>query len=458
MTQPSALLVDDDPDFLSSLELLVKREGFDCRTATTLEQALGLLQSGTPDTVLIDLNLPDGNGLDFLRQHGALEASEVIVITGNATVESAVEALRDGATDYLVKPVDRARLKSCLAHVARTRALKRQVDDLRGELLGLGRFDQMIGRSEPMLRVYELIQRVAPTDASVLISGESGVGKELVAQTIHKLSKRAGKPMLALNCGAMPANLVESELFGHERGSFTGADRRHQGAFERAAGGTLFLDEITEMPVELQVRLLRVLEARSFSRVGGSESIAADVRILASTNREPGEAVSAGVLREDLFYRLNVFPIRLPPLRERGDDVLLLAEVLLAELNEEHGTNKQWTSAALEELRTRPWKGNVRELKNVVNRAFIMGESDLGPESLHSTAGPEPAAPRAGAIEIEVGVPISEAERRLIEATLQYCDGDKTRTAKTLGISVKTLYTRLSLYRAGGAQQAGRSN
>jgi DNA-binding NtrC family response regulator len=452
MTQPTALLVDDDPEFLASLELLVKREGFACKTATTLEKALAALQAGLPDAVLIDLSLPDGNGLDFLRQHGALGGTEVIVITGNATVESAVDALRDGATDYLVKPVDRSRLKSCLANVARTRALKRQVSDLRGELLELGRFDQMIGRSPPMLRVYELIQRVAPTEASVLISGESGVGKELVAQTIHKLSQRSAKPMLALNCGAMPANLVESELFGHERGSFTGADRRHQGAFERAAGGTLFLDEVTEMPVELQVRLLRVLEARSFNRVGGSESIAADVRILASTNREPHEAVAAGSLREDLFYRLNVFPIRLPPLRERGDDVQLLAESMLAELNDEHGTEKQWTSAALKELRSRPWKGNVRELRNLVNRAYILGETDLGPETLLSTAAPTPQAGRSGAIEIAVGVPISEAERRLIEATLEQCNGDKTRAAKTLGISVKTLYTRLSLYKAGEAR------
>jgi len=448
MTRPSALLVDDDPDFLASLELLVEREGFQCRTALTLHQAKVALGEGLPDAVLIDLSLPDGNGLEFLCEQGALDGPEVIVITGHASVESAVEALRNGATDYLVKPVDRARLKSCLAQVARTRALKRQVSDLRGELLELGRFDQMIGRSPPMLRVYELIQRVAPTDASVLISGESGVGKELVAQTIHKLSRREGRPLLALNCGAMPANLVESELFGHERGSFTGAERRHQGAFERAAGGTLFLDEITEMPVELQVRLLRVLEARSFHRVGGSEPIAADVRILASTNREPHAAVAAGLLREDLFYRLNVFPIRLPPLRERGDDVLLLAESMLAELNREQGTEKHWSSAALEELRSRAWKGNVRELRNLVSRAYILGETELGPETLASTAVPELPAARPGAIEITIGVPISEAERRLIEATLEQCNGDKAQAARTLGISVKTLYTRLNLYRA----------
>jgi two-component system, NtrC family, response regulator AtoC len=451
MSQPTVLIVDDDPDFLSSLELLVKREGFAVSTAGTLAEAGVALDQSTPDAVLIDLTLPDGNGLGFLRERGVIEEVEVIVITGNATVESAVEALREGATDYLVKPVDRARLKSCLAHVARTRALKRQVDTLRGELLELGRFDQMIGRSQPMLRLYELIQRVAPTDAGVLISGESGVGKELVAQTIHKLSKRSAKPMLALNCGAMPANLVESELFGHERGSFTGADKRHLGAFERAAGGTLFLDEVTEMPIDLQVKLLRVLESRSFQRVGGNEPITTDVRILASTNRDPQEALAANVLREDLYYRLNVFPIHVPPLRERDDDVVLLAKSMLAELNEQNSTKKQWTSAALESLKGLPWKGNVRELKNVVSRAYILGEGDLGPDTLAGTGSAAASGTQKQAIEITVGLPISEAERRLIKATLEHCGGDKTLAAKTLGISVKTLYTRLSLYKAAEA-------
>ncbi|HZM00675.1 MAG TPA: sigma-54 dependent transcriptional regulator [Planctomycetota bacterium] len=454
MSQPTVLVVDDDPEFRESLELLVKREGFQCRTAGTLAEAGAALKAGLPDAVLIDLSLPDGNGLDGMRELGVSDACDVIVITGHATVESAVEALRQGASDYLVKPLDRARLKSCLAHVARTRALRKQVDSLRGELLELGHFGQMIGRSKPMLQLYELIRRVAPTEASVLISGESGVGKELVAQTIHALSPRASGPLLALNCGAVPGNLVESELFGHERGSFTGAERRHLGVFERASGGTLFLDEITEMPIELQVKLLRVLESCNFLRVGGNEPITANVRVLASTNRDPQEAVAANALREDLYYRLNVFPIRVPPLRDRDDDVLLLAEAVLAELNAANGTSKRWTSAALADLRERPWRGNVRELKNVVSRAFILAESDLEPASVRAPAGSAATSAGNEAIEIAVGMPISEAERRLIQATLKHCDGDKALAAKSLGISVKTLYARLSLYRASGTQPA----
>jgi two-component system, NtrC family, response regulator AtoC len=452
MSQPSALIVDDAPDFLASLEMLVKREGFETRTATTLHAALASLQAAMPDVVLIDLQLPDGNGLEFLREHQVTDATQVIVITGNASVESAVSALQGGATDYLTKPVDRARLKSCLNNVARTRELRKQVNMLREELLGLGRFGPMIGRSKPMQQVFNLIQRVAPTEASVLISGDSGVGKELVAQTIHSLSRRADGPLLAINCGAVPASLIESEVFGHERGSFTGADRRRAGVFERCKGGTLFLDEITEMPVELQVKLLRVLENRQFNRVGGSELIDVDVRIIAATNRDPRKAVDDGLLREDLYYRLNVFPIHVPPLRDRDEDIPLLAEHLLQQLNEEHGTNKRWTGTALDELAARPWNGNVRELKNVVSRAFIMAEADLGPDTVKTSVEPPKEVSRAATFEVSVGVPISEVERRLIEATLQHCGGDKAHAAKTLGISVKTLYNRINLYGAAAPQ------
>ncbi|HTE07065.1 MAG TPA: sigma-54 dependent transcriptional regulator [Planctomycetota bacterium] len=453
--RPLALLVDDDPAFLGSLELLVAREGFECRTAEGLADARRELERAVPDVLLIDLNLPEGDGLEFARTHGLLETTEVIVVTGEASVESAVQALLQGASDYLRKPLDAARLTSCLRGVSRTRALKRQVRTLNGQLRGLGRFGAMVGRSPEMRRVFDLVQRVAPTDASVLIYGESGVGKELVAQAIHDLSPRSRMKFLPVNCGAIPANLIESELFGHERGSFTGADRRRDGIFERARGGTLLLDEITEMPLELQVKLLRVLENRTYTRVGGQEVLDADVRVIAASNREPRKAVTDGALREDLYYRLNVVPLVVPPLRERGEDVLLLAQHFLEQLNAEHQAHKSWSQEALRWLEQQPWRGNVRELKNATSRAWILGESRLGVEHLASAAAPSHAGSSPARLEMKVGSTISDVERMLIEATLDHFHGDKSRTAEALGISVKTLYNRLSVYSASRAAGSG---
>jgi DNA-binding NtrC family response regulator len=398
--------------------------------------------------VLLDLTLPDGDGLAWVRTESAAIGAEVIVITGSTVVDNAVEALRGGALDYLTKPIDRARLGTALMNVARTRALKRELGGLRGELRDLGRFGRLVGRSKPMLEVYDLIARVAATDATVLVRGESGTGKELVAETIHRLSRRRDAPLVPVNCGAISPNLIESELFGHERGSFTGADRLRPGLFERANAGTLFLDEITEMPLELQVKLLRVLETGSVVRVGGSEPIAVDVRIIAATNRDPGEAVKAGQLREDLYYRLNVFPIALPPLRERTGDVELLAEHFLAAQNREAGTSKRFGRAALERLRLEPWPGNVRELANAVQRAFILGEDEIGANALPPSSPAPPEAAEGLVLQVRVGAPIVEVERRLILATLELVRGDKKKAAELLGISLKTLYNRLNVYDA----------
>jgi DNA-binding NtrC family response regulator len=312
-----------------------------------------------------------------------------------------------------------------------------------------------------MLDVYDLISRVAPTDATVLITGESGTGKELVAETLHRCSARRNAVMLPVNCGAVSPNLIESELFGHERGSFTGADRQRTGYFERATGGTLFLDEITEMPLELQVKLLRVLETGSVVRVGGTEPIRVDVRVIAATNRDPVEAVKAGKLREDLYYRLNVFPIALPPLRNRPGDIDLLAEYVLAQLNRESGQQKTWSRAALERLRRCAWTGNVRELRNVVQRAYIMAEDEIGPESLPLPQEVATETSEEGPVlHVRVGSSIDAVERRLILATLQLTGGDKKRAASILGISLKTLYNRLNVYDAyaGGAAQSASPN
>jgi DNA-binding NtrC family response regulator len=315
-----------------------------------------------------------------------------------------------------------------------------------------------------MQRIYEQISRVAGTAVTVFCTGESGTGKELVAKTVHELSRRRKRPFLAINCGAISPNLIESELFGHEKGSFTGADRQHQGFFERAHGGTLFLDEVTEMPLELQVKLLRVLETGTFSRVGSTQSQEADVRVIAASNRPPETAVASGKLREDLLYRLNVFPIMLPPLRDRTDDIGLLAEHFLAEVSQSEGVNKRFTREAVAKLERYRWPGNVRELRNVVQRAYVMTNGDsitdewLPTNNPASSASAAASTPTAAAVEtpaqaapaqngntitVQVGTSIAEAERQLILATFAHCGHNKERTAAALGISLKTLYNRL---------------
>jgi DNA-binding NtrC family response regulator len=327
---------------------------------------------------------------------------------------------------------------------------------LRDELRRLGRFGRLVGRSRPMQEVYDKIARVAPTEATVLLMGESGTGKEIVARTIHELSRRRKRPFLAINCGAISPNLIENEMFGHERGSYTGADRQHKGYFEQADGGTLFLDEISEMPLELQVRLLRVLETGSLMRIGTSRLVETDVRIIAATNRDPREAVRAGKLRDDLYHRLNVFPLEMAPLRERSEDIELIAEHFLAEMNEACGTRKTFAPGAIARMEQFPWPGNVRELKNYIHRVFIMAgdEGIPGPELPAATTGaragasaiapsPSPAAP---AITVPLGTPLSVAARELILSTLQHCGGERKRTAEMLGICTKTLYNRLREY------------
>ena len=441
---PHALIVDDDLSFQLAFAEVVQREGFTIATAPSLKEAREELAKNPPHVLFLDLNLPDGSGMDLLEDLDG--HPETVLITGQASVQTAVEALRRGVSDYLTKPVDFARVKMVLGNVARTRELKEEIGSLRGELRKLGRFGPLIGASPLMQKVYDLVGRVARTDATVLITGETGTGKEMVAQTIHLLSRRSRAAFLPLNCGAVSPTLIESELFGHERGSFTGADRVHKGFFERADGGTLFLDEVTETPMELQVKLLRVLETAAVTRVGGTESINVDVRVVAATNRQPEEAVAAGKLREDLLYRLNVFPIHLPTLWERKEDIDLLAEHFLGLLNKQEGTSKELTRAALERLRTHRWPGNVRELRNVVQRAFILAEQDVGLDALPLGVH-EPA--EGSSLQMKVGTSVAEMERRLILATLEHFDGNKKKAAEILKIGLKTLYNRINQYKGG---------
>jgi DNA-binding NtrC family response regulator len=305
----------------------------------------------------------------------------------------------------------------------------------------------LLGDSEAMQEVFRLIERVGPTEASVLLTGESGSGKELAAQSIHDRSARRGGPFLAVNCGAIPAGLIEAELFGYEKGSFTGAVRAHAGVFERAQGGTLLLDEVTEMPLDMQTRLLRVLESRKFYRVGASVEFSSDVRVIASTNRCPLQAVQSGQLREDLLYRLAVFPIDMPPLRSRGGDVELLAEHFLTELNVQSRTQKRLSAMARMTLKQHTWPGNVRELKNCIERAFILGDQtlELAPLIQNAARGGDTASDRER-LDIRVGSRIYDMERSLIEATLDYFKGNKRRAADALGCSLKTLYNKLNGY------------
>ena len=443
---PHALAVDDDPNFLSALAELIEGQGFTTNTALNLRDARAQVSNRTPDVALVDLYLPDGSGIDLLKDLELGSTTEVVLMTGHADVESAVQALRLGASDYLTKPLDIGRLKSILANVASVQqpalsaALPVQGDAQESDRLGL-----LLGSSPSMQAVYEMLTRVAPTDASVFLIGESGTGKDLAAQTLHMLSRRSKAPYMPLNCGAISPTLIESELFGHERGSFTGAARRHKGYFERAHMGTLFLDEITEMPIELQVKLLRVLETGALNRIGGDAPVEVDVRVVAATNRDPQKAVNDGKLREDLLYRLQVFPIHMPPLSERGEDIQLLAEYFLAQLNERQGTTKRFTEESLERLRSHNWPGNVRELKNVVHRAFIMADQDITPRALPREVGGDSGFQRS--LCFQVGTSIEEVERRLIMATLEANGGNKRQTADVLGVSLKTLYNRLNSYR-----------
>ncbi len=445
------LVVEDEVHLRNALAALAEREGFSAVEATTLEEARKALAQTRIDAVLVDLTLPDGDGLELIGDANAIGHPEYIVVTGDVTAQTAVDALKRGALDYLTKPLDRNRLVSVLANLRRTRMLKTDVSGLRDHLRELGHFGAIGGRSGPMQKVFALIQRVAETEASVFVTGESGTGKELVAETIHNLSRRRARPFLAVNCGSLSPTLIESELFGHEKGSFTGADRRRIGYVERANGGSLFLDEITEMPLELQVKLLRVLETGAVTRVGATAATPVDVRILAAANRDPLEAVAKGALREDLFYRLNVFPIHLPPLRQRGADVSLLAQSFLDQLNAREGSAKRFAPAALERLQAAGWPGNVRELKNVVERAAILADELIGPGDLPLPKAADAIVEGEGSVlRVKIGSRLADVERRLILATLEALAGNKAKASELLGISLKTLYNRLNMYQGHG--------
>jgi DNA-binding NtrC family response regulator len=445
------LIVEDEPAARVGLEQLVKSWGFLAESATDGEDALAKITTFRPAIVITDLVMPRMDGLGLLRALQSQGADvTTLLLTAQGTVDTAVEAMKEGAYDYLTKPVDLQRLKILLDKIVERLETMREVKALRRQLREHGTFGSMIGSGPEMRKIYQVIEQAAPTGASVLIMGESGTGKELVAQTIHQLSPRAAFPFIAINCAAIPETLLESEIFGHEKGAFTGAADRRQGCFELADRGTLFLDEIGEMTPTTQVKLLRVLQEQKFRRVGGRTEQSVDVRVLAATNIDPVEAVKNGKLREDLFYRLNVFAMRLPPLRERKEDLPLLTQAFINEFNQRNqrsiaGVDHQ-TMRMLEQY---SWPGNVRELRNVIERATIIASGPfIEAKHLPPTVAGEPAAAAHQAqVALSPGTTVEEAERRLIMMTLEHTRDNKTRAAEILGISLKTLHNKLNKLR-----------
>jgi DNA-binding NtrC family response regulator len=449
-TSERVLIAEDDASARVGLEQLVRSWGFVAESASDGEEALEKVTTFRPAIVITDLVMPRMDGLELLRalQRQGADAT-TLILTAQGTVETAVAAMKEGAYDYLTKPVDLQRLKILLDKIVERLDTLREVKALRRQLREHGTFGPMIGNSPGMRKIYEVVEQAAPTGASVLITGESGTGKELVAQTIHQLSSRASFPFVAINCAAIPETLLESEIFGHEKGAFTGAADRRQGCFELADRGTLFLDEIGEMTPQTQVKLLRVLQERRFRRLGGRTEQTVDVRVLAATNIDPLEAVRSGKLREDLYYRLNVFALRLPPLRERRDDLPLLIQAFIGEFN----ARNQKSIAGVDHATMRifeqyGWPGNVRELRNVIERATILAPGPLiEPQHLPPALHDEPQAPQKPQVALAPGTTVEEAERRLIMMTLEHTRDNKTRAAEILGISLKTLHNKLNKLR-----------
>lgn len=444
------LVVDDDQNEREGFAKLLSSWEHEVRTAEDGLNALEILGDFSASVLLTDLKMPRMDGFELirtLRAQGRLPPTIVLTAFGN--LEMAVSTIHDlGGFWFLEKPVDIVSLRVLLERAGVQSWLAAENRQLRQELSYRGALGDLVGSSPQMMELFSMIRQVAPTTAPVLITGESGTGKELVARAIHALSPRAGSPFIAVNCAALPESLIESELFGHEKGAFTGAIDKRAGCLELAQHGTLFLDELGEMPLPMQAKLLRVLEDFRFRRIGGKQEIEVDVRVVAATNRLPADALREGRLREDLYYRLNVFDLEVPPLRERISDLPILAEALIHTINQKHGVRVTGIShAAMEELKRRNWKGNVRELRNVLERAAILtGDGEIF--ALPPTEQPNrPSASGSETGGVEVGMTIDDAERWLIEATLTRMGNNKTRAAIVLGISAKTLHAKLRKYR-----------
>ncbi len=443
------LVVDDEVGIRTLLRRVLCGSGYQVETAGDGKEALEKLESFRPDAMLLDLKMPVMDGLETLQHLGADNGRPpAIVLTAHSTVETAVQAMKLGAFDYLTKPFDVEEIKVVVQKALQVNDLQEEVRGLRREVQEQYGPDQVIGHDPRMLQIGEMIQRIAKSRSSVLIEGESGTGKELIARAIHYLSPRAKRPFVKVNCAALSETLLESELFGHEKGAFTGAERSRQGRFQAATGGSILLDEISEMSPKLQAKLLRVLQEKEINRVGGDETIPIDVRVLATTNRRLEKEITGGRFREDLFFRLNVVRIEFPPLRERPGDIPVLVEHFIEKFNHEMGRRFTGVSdAAMEAFQRYSWPGNVRELQNAVERAIVLGEEPLiQREDLPGSVQGE--AEQANAAALPVGITLAEAEKRLIVETLRSLGGNRTRAAETLKISIRTLRNKIKEYQA----------
>jgi DNA-binding NtrC family response regulator len=457
------LIVEDELHALAGLAELVSGWGYRTETARDGLEGLEKAAEWFPGIIVTDLKMPRMDGLELLSRLGEMQLNvAVIVLTAQGSIERAVEAMKMGAYDFIQKPIDPTRLKTVLANASRQRETERELEVTRRKLRESGFLGSLVGSSKKMQEIFTLIERVAPSTVSVLITGESGTGKELVARTLHELSPRRSKAFVAVNCAAIPETLIESEIFGHEKGAFTGAVERRAGCFELAEEGTLLLDEIGEMPVVTQAKLLRVLEDRKLRRLGSKMEIPMNVRVLAATNKNPEEAVASGQLRGDLYYRLNVFNIHMPPLREHKEDIPAIIETLLADMNSKHGCEVKGVDAEmLSRLMAHDWPGNVRELRNTLERAVILcGDGYLETRHLPPAFGQRFMRADAATsthsdsgVHVEIGSTVDEAERRLILKTLESTRNNKTRAAEILGISLKTLHNKLKEYGSASSSE-----
>src|SRR5712691_10306211 len=452
MSHEKVLIVEDEENERTGLAELVLSWGYRAETARDGVEGLEKATQWTPSIVVTDLKMPRMGGIELLeRLAEQSEAMAVIVVTAQGSIDSAVQAMRQGAYDYITKPIDTHRLRTMLQNASALLGTRAELESARRKLRDSGSLGQLRGASRKMQEIFRLIELVAPSTASVLITGASGTGKELVARTVHELSPRRNKPFVPINCAAIPETLIESEIFGHEKGAFTGALERRTGCFELAEGGTLLLDEIGEMPVATQAKLLRVLEDSKLRRLGSKVETTVDVRVLAATNKVPEEAVARGELRNDLYYRLNVFNVHMPPLREHKEDVPDLVQALLEDMNRKHGRKVAGVSeAVLNAFQNYSWPGNVREMRNTLERAIIVCDGAVV-ETKHLPPGFGQSSLRSSAedgdtVHLGVGTTVEEAEKRLILKTLESTNNNKTRAAEILGISLKTLHNKLKEY------------
>lgn len=458
----SVLVVDDEESQRNALAAMIAAWGFNIEVASDGQEALEKVAAFNPQVIITDLMMPRMDGFELMKRLGSDGGMPpAIVLTAFGNIETAIQTIHDlGAFWFLEKPIQPAALRVLLERAASQSQLAEETERLQRQLSYTGVLADMVGVSKQMQEVFSIIRQVAPSKAAVLVTGESGTGKELVARAIHQLSPRRAGPFVAINCAAMPETLMESELFGHEKGAFTGALERRAGCFELAQHGTLLLDELAEMPSGTQAKLLRVLEDSRVRRLGGKTEISVDVRVIAATNRSVDEALKSGDLREDLYYRLNVFQISLAPLRQRVEDLPVLCETLIGHLNRKHSCNvTQVTPEVMDAFRRYSWPGNVRELRNVLERAVIMaGEGIIQtshlPYDFGVSVGSRPPAQifEPESVRLPVGTTVSEAEKALIQLTLQHTKNNKTRAAEILGISLKTLFNKLKEY---GASESG---